>query len=112
MKPQWFLMTCSCMFICDCRTDIPFAGITIIVAGDFLKLLPLKARPVYAECKSDWLNFAPFWELFKIAELTEFIRQRGDAEFIDLFNHIRVAELNNCDLEILRSKFISANSIN
>ena len=92
-----------------CRNDIPLAVINIIVVGDFLQLPPLKARPVYAEYKSDWLNFAPLRELFKIAELTEVMRQRGDAEFIDLLNHISVAELNNCDLETLKAKFISTN---
>ena len=89
--------------------DIPFAGITIIVVGDILQLPPDKAT---AEYKSDWMNFAPLWEFFKIAELTEVMRQCGDVEFIDLLNHICVADLHNCDLEILKSKFISTNSVN
>ena len=38
--------------------------------------------------------------------------QCGDAEFIDLLNHIHVAELDNSDLEILKSKFIFINSVN
>lgn len=29
------------------------------------------------------------WQLFKIAELTEVIRQNGDETFIDLLNNIR-----------------------
>ena len=38
--------------------------------------------------------------------------ERGDAEFIDLLNHIRVTELNNCNLKILKFKFIFTNSVN
>lgn len=40
------------------------------------------------------------------------MRQRGHAEIIDLLNHICVAELNNCNLKILKSKFIFINSVN
>ena len=40
------------------------------------------------------------------------MRQCSEAEFIDLLNHLRVAELNNCNLEILRSRSISTNSVN
>ena len=76
--------------IFGCRTDISLAGITVIALGDFLQLPPIRARPVYAKYKGDWLNFAPLWELFKIAKLTEIMRQHGDAKFIDLLNHIRV----------------------
>ena len=78
-----------------------------------MQLPPVRARPAYSEYKSDWLNFPPLWELVKIAELTEVMLQCDDAEFIDLLNHIPVAELNNCDLEILKSSsVISTSSIN
>ena len=40
------------------------------------------------------------------------MQQHGDAEFINLLNHIRVADLDNCDLEILKSGFISTNRVN
>ena len=78
-----------------------------------MQLPPVRARPAYSEYKSDWLNFPTLWELVKIAELTEVMRQCDDAEFIDLLNHIPVAELNNCDLEILKSSsVISTSSVN
>ena len=80
---------CPLVEIFCCRTGIPFAGITIITVGDFLQLPPVKEKPVYLEYKSD---FTQLWELFKIADLTEVMQQPGDAEFIDLLNHIHVAE--------------------
>ena len=61
---------CRLVEIFCCRIDISFAEITITVVGDFLQLPPVKARPVYVEYERDWLNFAPLWKLFKIAELT------------------------------------------
>ena len=49
------------------------------------------------------------WNLFEIAELTEVMRQHGDGNFIDLLNHVRIAELNDSDVFLLRSKFIKPN---
>ena len=49
------------------------------------------------------------WNLFEISELTEVMRQRGDGNFIDLFNHVRIAELNDSNVSLLRSKFIKPN---
>ena len=105
-------VNCRVVEIFGCRTDIPFVEIIIIAVGDILQLPPVRTRTVYSEYKSDCLNFAPLWELFKTAKLNEVMRQRGDAEIIDLLSHIRVTESNSCDLEILKSKFIFTNSAN
>ena len=48
-------------------------------------------------------------EYFLIAELTEVMRQRGDGNFINLLNNVRIAELNDSDISLLRSKFIKPN---
>ena len=37
------------------------------------------------------------------------MRQRGDGNFIDLLNHVRIAELNDSDVSLHRSKFIKPN---
>ena len=47
------------------------------------------------------------WDYFKIAELTEVMRQQGDDTFIDLLNNIRVANLTSNDEKLLKSRFIS-----
>ena len=49
------------------------------------------------------------WNLFEIVELTEVMRQSGDGNFIDLLNHVRIAELNDSNVSLLRSKFIKPN---
>ena len=95
-----------------CTQDIPFAGISIIVFGDFYQLPPVQQRTIYAEYKDAWLNLSPLWRLFKIAELKEVMRQRGDTTLIDLLNNIRTASFNAEDENLLRSKFVTKDNDN
>ena len=34
------------------------------------------------------------WKMFRLVELTEVMRQKGDISFIDLFNQIRVGHID------------------
>ncbi|XP_057299096.1 uncharacterized protein LOC130629775 [Hydractinia symbiolongicarpus] len=95
--------------IFGCADDIPFAGISVIACGDFYQLPPIQARPVYAEYKDALLNLLHCWKHFKIAELTEVMRQRGDQHLIELLNNIRVGKLETRHEDLLKSKFISPN---
>ena len=92
--------------------EIPFAGISILAFGDFYQLPPINARPIFAEYRDPMLNIAPLWRLFRMGELTEVMRQKGDSVFIDLLNNIRVANIKRCDDILLKSKFISKNDPN
>ena len=87
-------------------SDLPFAGISIIVFGDFYQLPPIQQRTIYAEYKDVWLNLSPLWRLFRIAELHEVMRQKGDNVFIDLLNKVRVADINIDDENLIKSKFV------
>ena len=93
----------------DCPNNTPFGGLSIIVVGDFLQLPPVRAQPVYAEYNDSWQNLVSLRNLFEIAELTEVIQQRGDGNFINLLNHLKVAELSDSDVSVLPSKFIKPN---
>ena len=73
-----------------CSSGKPFAGISVIVCGDFYQLPPIQQRPVYANFADSMLNICHCWSLFKIAELTEVMRQRGDQVLINLLNNIRL----------------------
>ena len=68
--------------------ELPFAGLSIIAFGDLYQLPPFNQRPIYSEYKDSLLNISPLWSLFKIAELTEVMRQKGDTVFIDLLNKV------------------------
>ena len=88
--------------------QIPFAGKTIIAVGDFFQLPPVMGKPVY--CSNGFVeSLLKLWDNFKLAELTEVMRQQGDNVnvFVDLLNDVRVAELTTEDEQLLRSRFIS-----
>ena len=93
-----------------CNDTIPFAGLTIIAVGDFYQLPPVQQRTVYADYKDTWQNMIHIWKLFKIVELDEVMRQRGDSELIDLLNKVRTATLDENDESLLKSKFIDKNT--
>ena len=44
-----------------CSEDLPFAGISVIVFGDFYQLPPVQQRTIYAEYKDAWLNLSHLW---------------------------------------------------
>lgn len=52
------------------------------------------------------LNILHCWRYFKIAELTEVMRQRGDQIFIDLLNNIRIGVVTERDTKTLLSRFV------
>ena len=84
----------------------PFAGVTVITVGDFFPLPPVGGKPVYAPYKNNLQNFESLWQHFKMFELTEIMRQRGDSQLIDLLNNVRIADINSTDIELLQSKVI------
>ncbi|XP_057310034.1 uncharacterized protein LOC130648031 [Hydractinia symbiolongicarpus] len=94
--------------IFSCSEELPFAGVTVIACGDLYQLPPVQQRSVFADFKNDWLNFPHLWKYFKLAELTEVMRQRGDSQLIDLLNKVRLANLDDCDIKLLKSRVISS----
>ena len=76
-------------------SDLPFAGISVIVFGDFYQLPPIQQRTIYAEYKDAWLNISPLWRLFTIAELHKVMRQK-----------VRIADINRTDENLVKSKFV------
>ena len=47
--------------------------------------------------------------MFKLAELTEVMHQKGDDTFIDLLNNVRTA--NDQDEKLLKSRFVQKNEV-
>ena len=70
----------------------PFAGITVIVVGDLYQLPSVLQRPAYADYYDEIYNIHNLWRLFRMCELTEIMRKKGDATFIDLLNNIRIGK--------------------
>ena len=95
-----------------CSPDIPFAGISMIPYEDFCQLPLIQQRPVYTKFDDVILNISHCWRLFKIAELTEVMRQRGDQKLITLLNNIRTANIIANDEKSLKSKFLDKSDHN
>ena len=58
---------------------------------DLLQLPPVGECAVYASYKNNWRNFDLLWRHFKVFELKEVMRQRGDDTLIDLLNNVQIA---------------------
>ena len=93
--------------IFGCPPDNPFAGISIIACGDFYQLSPIQQKPIYADFNDAMLNISHPWRYFKIAELTEVMRQRGNQTLINLLNNIRIGVVTENDEAIIKSRLIS-----
>ena len=58
------------------------------------------------------LSSLEFWCNFKIAELTEEVRQKGDTTLIDLLNKIRIGYIDDSVESFLKGRFIDQNDPN
>ena len=93
-----------------CNKNIPFAGLSVLVCGDLFQLQSVNPPAVY--CKiSDIpgsnlkdLSSLKSWCKFKIAELTEVTKQRGDTTLVDLLNNIRIGYIDDFAESVLKEK--------
>ena len=89
-------------------TDLPFAGLPVLVCGDLYQLPPVKGAPTYSSTDNirGYLSLE-LWNNFKFVELTEVMRQRADLEFIYFLNKIQVGIVDYEVKKILLSRFIA-----
>ena len=107
---MWLLGNfCSCNWwnfngIKYCSEAIPFAGKTVILVGDLFQFPPVRVSFVFSPYDSVFGSIFQLWDLFKMCELTEVMRQQGGPFFIDILNAAPVADLSDRDIEILNSR--------
>ena len=89
----------------------PFGGKSIVACGDLYQLPPVMARPVF-DTEGILISVLNLWRIFKLAELDQQMRQKGDDKFIDLLNDIRVGEVTSVGEELIKSRFISTDDLN
>ena len=64
-------------------TEVPSAGLTVLVCGDLYQLPSVKGTPIYCNTGNMRRFFKlELWRGFKIVELAEVMSQQGDYEFI------------------------------
>nr|XP_039248807.1 ATP-dependent DNA helicase PIF1-like [Styela clava] len=84
--------------------EFPFGKVSIIAVGDFYQLPPVKASPLF---KPNPLG--DLWNgYFKLVELNEIMRQKGDKKFAEMLNRIRTKKkgeiMNACDISMLSQR--------
>jgi DNA replication protein DnaC/exonuclease III len=83
-----------------------FGNISILAVGDFYQIPPVAAKPL----TSSHTSLTELWDLFHIWELDEVVRQKGDINFIQLLNRVRVKDkgetLSSDDEKLLQSRIV------
>ena len=98
--------------ILGCATELPFAGLPVLVCGDLYQLPPVKGTPIYCNTGNRRGSFSlELWRGFKIVELTEVMRKQGDYEFISLLNKIRVGAVDDEAEKLLKSRFVAKDDL-
>ena len=93
--------------IFGCTSDLPFAGLSVIVCGDLYQLPPVTPPSIFAGKNSiKGLLTQDLWHKFCIAELNEVMRQKGDMEFINLLNKVRVGNIDEEVDRLLIPRFV------
>ena len=74
-------------------------GLSVIVCDDFYQLPPVNPPAIYSQFNLNkatlkYINGLELWYLFKMAELTEVMRQRGDTRLIEMLNKIRLGDVD------------------
>ena len=102
-KEVFYQMHCCLIEIFN-LPNLPFAGRSVLVVGDFHHLPPLPTMPVYVSSLDvdhpESYSANDLWRMFSFAELKEVMRQRGDKHFLDILNKVCVG---NVDSEVERT---------
>ena len=90
-----------------------FGGVAILAFGDILQLRPCQARYIFQEpvCEDYKLAFhsGTHWQSFEVISLEENHRQDSDKKYAELLNRIRIGQVTEEDLEVLRTRVRSPN---
>ncbi|CAB4038045.1 ATP-dependent DNA helicase PIF1 [Paramuricea clavata] len=84
-----------------------FAGISVLVFGDFFQLPPIRSATTFSNYKNDTSNLHHPWHVFKMAELTQIMRQKDDLAFTQLLNRVRTASHTDDDIRCIQSRTIT-----
>ena len=88
--------------------DVTFGGLSILAVGDLYQLPPVGQAPLFSsvsDCYAQLYRSGSLWiDEFKMIELDEIMRQRGDQAFCELLCRVRTADCTDDDLAILKSR--------
>ena len=83
--------------------NIFFAGKNIIAVGDLYQLQPVHGKPIYSKHVQLGCGTHLWRDLFKMIELFQSERQRGDPQYYDLLSRVRTGNTTEEDFKLLLS---------
>ena len=90
--------------------DVTFGNVSILAVGDLYQLPPVGQSPLFrkvSDCYAQLYHSGSLWvDEFKMLELTEIMRQRGDSAFCELLCRVRTNDCTQADIEVLKSREI------
>lgn len=97
----------------------PFGGISELVVGDLHQLPPVGDRKVFKPLKNPNNNaigallgpVSELWENFKYFELTEVMRQKDDADFVNALNNLVIGRMTNANVNLIRTRETNARDV-
>lgn len=93
------------------ESQVAFAGKSVILCGDLYQLPPVGAKSLYILDNNinviNGMLSLDLWRKFKLAELTQVMRQRNEFEFVEILNKVRIGEIDEHVEKKLKSRFIS-----
>ena len=96
--------------------DVTFGGVSILAVGDLYQLPPVAQAPLFStvgDCYAQLYRSGSLWvDEFQLVELDEIMRQRGDSTFAELLCRVRTNDCTPEDLDVLKSRVITADSAN
>ncbi|XP_037811953.1 ATP-dependent DNA helicase pfh1-like [Lucilia sericata] len=89
-----------------------FGGISILVFGDLKQLPPVGDKWIFSPNSSNPYEVIVgdlLWNQFKFYELTEITRQREDRESAQALNSMLKGEMNNEEVQLIKSRVVDSN---
>jgi hypothetical protein len=87
------------------QSSSDFGGISILAFGDLYQLPPVCQKFVFQPPSDEYAQLCvQLWDNFKLFELTEVMRQQGDAPFANLLNRVRDGTHNVDDITTLNTR--------
>jgi nucleoside-triphosphatase THEP1 len=94
------------------KKKTPFGGISILVVGDFNQKRPVNGSWIFKHNPGNpYANLTnKLWDLFKLLELVEIMRQAGDKRFAEALHRLGndgLIGLTDADIDLLDSRIIT-----
>ena len=94
--------------------DVMFGGVSVLAVGDLYQLPPVAQPMLFSTVRDSYAQLyksGSIWQdEFKMLELDEIMRQRGDSAFAELLCRVRTASCTSDDIAVLESRVVSPDS--